>query len=117
MDRVYAVLREFRNNYLVGADSWAPGEFRGRYEHLRSYCEAKYRNFQIHKGLFDCNITTDFLSTLEANPPILVWIDCDYYSSAKIAMEGLMPHLRHPPLHTENAPNVVHLRSNDSPLP
>ncbi len=235
MDHVYAVLREFRNNYrgsasilefgtsdgyaftkmlyatrylaledrvtvhtfdsfegmppavdakdldLVGGDSWAPGEFRGRYEHLQNYCEAKYRNFAIHKGFFDRSITKDFLDTLQANPPILVWIDCDYYSSSKIVMERLMPHLpngcvvyfdefdnlnygsrftgearlvheinhgqfgedvelildrklgldsdriyrfmrfgselRYTPLHTENASNVVHLRSNDSPLP
>ncbi len=235
IDHVYAVLREFRNNYrgnasilefgtsdgyaftkmlhatrylemedrimvhtfdsfegmppavdakdldLVGGDSWAPGEFRGRYEDLRTYCAAKYRNFQIHKGYFEESITTEFLSSLKSNPPILVWIDCDYYSSAKVVMERLMPHLpngcvvyfdeydnlnygsrftgearlvheinrgqfgenfelvldrklgldsdriyrfmhfgselRYPPLNTENAPNVVHLRGNDSPLP
>jgi hypothetical protein len=166
---------------LVGGDSWAPGEFRGRYEHLRSYCAAKYHNFQIHKGYFEDSITTAFIDTLKSSLPILVWIDCDYYSSAKTVMERLMPHLpngcvvyfdeydilnygsrftgearlvyeinrgqfgenfelvldrklgldsdriyrlvhfgselRYPPLRTVNAPNVVHLRTNDSPLP
>lgn len=235
MDHVYAVLREFRNNYqgnfsilefgtsdgyaftkmlyatrylemedrvtvhtfdsfegmppaadakdldLVGGDSWAPGEFRGRYEHLYSYCAGKYRNFQIHKGYFEDSITTAFLDTLKSSPPILVWIDCDYYSSAKTVMERLMPslpngcvvyfdeydnmnygsrftgearlvheinlgqfganfelvldrklgldsdriyrfmhfgsELRYTPARTENASTVVHLRTNDSPLP
>ncbi len=166
---------------LVGGDSWAPGEFRGRYEDLRGYCAAKYHNFQIHKGYFDDTITNAFLTSLKSSPPILVWVDCDYYSSAKTVMERLMPHLpngcvvyfdeydnlnygsrftgearvvyeinrglfgenfelildrklgldsdriyrfmhfgsqlRYPPLYTENAPNVVHFRSNDSPLP
>lgn len=166
---------------LVGGDAWAPGEFRGRYEHLRDYCATKYRNFRIHKGYFEDTITAAFLATLKSNPPILVWVDCDYYSSAKTVMERLMPHLpngcvvyfdeydnlnygsrftgearlvheinhgqfgenvelildrklgldsdriyrfmhfgselRYPPLRSENAPNVVHFRSNDSPLP
>lgn len=123
MDHVYAVLREFRNNYrgnfsilefgtsdgyaftkmlyatrylgmedwvtvhtfdsfegmppaadardldLVGGDSWAAGEFRGRYEHLRNYCAAKYRNFQIHKGYFEESITPAFLESLVPTPP------------------------------------------------
>lgn len=146
-DHVYAVLREFRNNYdgnfsilefgtadgyaftkmlyatrylsmdkrvivhtfdsfegmppaaderdldLVGSDSWAPGEFRGRYEVLRGYCAREYQNFQIHKGYFEDTITPEFLNSLSGNPPMLVWIDCDYYSSAKTVMARLMPHL------------------------
>jgi len=235
MDHIYAVIREFRNNYrgnfsilefgtadgysftkmlyatrylkmehrvtvhtfdsfegmppaadardldLVGGDSWAPGQFRGRYEHLRRYCESKYRNFRIHKGYFEESITPQVLESLRSELPILVWVDCDYYSSAKVIMERLLPYLpngcvlyfdeydnmnygsrltgearlvheinggvfgedielvrddelglnskrvyrfvrfgtslRYSPLSTENAPNVVHVRTNDSPLP
>ncbi|HEY6482223.1 MAG TPA: class I SAM-dependent methyltransferase [Steroidobacteraceae bacterium] len=235
MDHVYAVLREFRDNYqgnfsilefgtsdgyaftkmlyaacymgmdervtvhtfdsfegmppaadardldLVGSDSWAPGEYRGRYEHLQRYCAGKYRNFNIHKGYFEDSVTPALLESLRATPPILVWFDCDYYSSAKTVMERLIPHLpngcvlyfdeydnlnfgsrftgearlvheinqgkfgenlelicdrklgldsdriyrfmhfgsalRYVAARTENAPNVVHLRTNDSPLP
>jgi Macrocin-O-methyltransferase (TylF) len=166
---------------LVGGDQWALGQFRGRYEHLQNYCESKYKNFRIHKGYFQDSITPEFLESLAVNLPILVWIDCDYYSSAKIVMERLIPHLpngcvvyfddydnlnygsrftgearlvheinhgllgenlelvldrnlgldsnrvyrfirfgsqlRYSPISTENAPNVVRLRNNDSPLP
>ncbi len=166
---------------LVGGDPWAVGQFRGRYEQLQEYCESKYRNFVIHKGYFEQSITPEFLQSLSGEPPILVWIDCDYYSSARLVMERLVPHLpngcviyfdeydnlnygsrftgearlvheinnglfgadielvldkklgldsdriyrfihfnsplRYPPQATENAPNVVHLRGNDSPLP
>ncbi len=166
---------------LVGGDPWAPGQFRGRYEHLRSYCESKYRNFGIHKGYFEDSLTPAVLDSLRRELPILVWIDCDYYSSAKVVMERLMPYLpngcviyfdeydnlnygsrftgearlvheinsgvfgddielvrddqlglnskriyrfmrfasnlQYSPVTTENAPNIVHVRTNDSPLP
>jgi hypothetical protein len=78
---------------LVGSDSWAPGEFRGRYDDLRAYCARKYQNFRIHKGYFEDTITPEFLDSLKSNPPMLVWIDCDYYSSAKTVIERLMPYL------------------------
>jgi hypothetical protein len=166
---------------LVGSDSWVPGQFRGRYEHLRDYCAQRYQNFEIHKGYFESTITPKFLESLTASPPILVWIDCDYYSSARTVMQRLIPHLpngcvvyfdeldnlnfgsrltgearlvheinrgkfgenlelvrdhklgfdsdriyrfvrldselRYPALHRENAASVVHVRTNDSPLP
>lgn len=78
---------------LVGSDSWAPGEFRGRYDDLRVYCARKYQNFRIHKGYFEHTLTPEFLDSLKSNPPMLVWIDCDYYSSAKTVIERLMPYL------------------------
>ena len=235
MDQIYAVLRDFRDNYhgnfsilefgtsdgysftkmlyatrylgmedrvtvhtfdsfegmppaadardldLVGSDDWAPGQFRGRYEDLRSYCASKYHNFRIHKGYFEDSVTPEVLATLRTDLPILVWVDCDYYSSAKTVMERLVPYLpngcviyfdeydnlnygsrftgearlvhevnhglfgpdielvrddelginskrvyrfvrfdstlRYSPMSTENAPNIVRLRGNDSPLP
>ena len=78
---------------LIGGDSWVPGQFRGRYEHLLQYCTARYKNFRIHKGYFDNTLTDELLESLKSHPPILVWIDCDYYSSAKAVWERLMPQL------------------------
>jgi len=170
-----------RDMDLVGGDPWALGQFRGRYEHLRSYCESRYANFRIHKGYFQESVTPEVLESLRSDLPILVWIDCDYYSSAKVVMERLIPYLpngcvvyfdeydnlnygsrftgearlvheinsgrfgedielvrddvlglnskrvyrfmhfgsnlQYAPVSTENAPNVVRVRSNDSPLP
>ena len=78
---------------LIGGDSWVPGQFRGRYEHLLKYCTARYKNFRIHKGYFEHTLTPEFLESLQSHPPILVWIDCDYYSSAKAVWERLLPQL------------------------
>jgi hypothetical protein len=78
---------------LVGNDNWVPGQFRGRYEDLLAYCSAKYKSFRIHKGYFEESLTPEFLGTLRATPPILIWIDCDYYTSAKTVWERLLPHL------------------------
>lgn len=166
---------------LIAGDSWVSGQFRGRYAHLLKYCTGRYTNFRIHKGYFKDSITLEFLESLKSHPPILVWIDCDYYSSAKTVWGRLMPHLPngcvvyfdeydnlnfgsrftgearlvyevnhgkfgenielvldrrlgldsdriyrflrfgsalcYPPLAGENAAEVVHLRTNDSPLP
>lgn len=73
--------------------SWLEGEFRGKDEALEAYCAKRYRNCRIHKGFFEQSITQDFLESLRSELPILVWIDCDYYSSAKTVMERLSPYL------------------------
>ena len=77
---------------VAGAD-WKAGQYRGRYEELRDYLDARYRNCRLHRGLFDATLTPEFLSTLRVYKPILVWIDCDYYTSARSVLERLMPHL------------------------
>jgi hypothetical protein len=82
-----------RDRDLIANDSWVPGQFRGRYEKLEKYCEQRYKNFQIHKGDFAESITEEFLSCLKIYLPILVWIDCDYYSSARTVLEKLIPYL------------------------
>lgn len=74
-------------------DSWVEGQYRSDFRSLQEHCAARYRNFVLHKGLFDTTITKDLLRELRTAPPILVWIDCDYYSSAKIALERVMPAL------------------------
>jgi hypothetical protein len=75
---------------MVGGDEWVPGMFAGRYEVLKSYCDHKYPNYQLHKGLFEDTITDQFLSTLQ---PILIWIDCDYYTSTKQIFEKMTDYM------------------------
>jgi hypothetical protein len=70
---------------------WTEGAFKGDYEVLDSYCRKHYRNYRIHKGLFEDTLTSSFLAELENNPPILIWIDCDYYGPARLVLERLMP--------------------------
>ncbi len=78
---------------IVTGDSWTEGQFKGRFEQLNAYCSAKYPNYRIHKGYFQDTLIPEFLDSLKAQPPILVWFDCDYYSSARIVFERLLPYL------------------------
>jgi hypothetical protein len=83
-----------RDREWIGGDDWAPGEFKGRYEALRAYCEDKrYQHAHIHRGWFEQSIDWMFLSALDQWPPILVWIDCDYYSSTRTIFERLLDRL------------------------
>jgi len=78
---------------LIAGDDWTKGYYRGRYENLLKYCQGTYRNFALHKGLFEETITADFLESLAKQPPILIWIDCDYYSSTKVVLERIIPYV------------------------
>ena len=78
---------------LVANDGWVEGQFNANYENLKSYCCSKYQNFQLHKGYFEDTLTHDFLESLRAAPPLLIWIDCDYYSSARAVFERLIPYI------------------------
>ena len=78
---------------LVMGDEWVEGYYRGDYEKLQAHCAARYRSFALHKGLFEETVTQEFLDTLLEHRPILVWIDCDYYSSTKTVLERLIPYL------------------------
>jgi hypothetical protein len=77
---------------IAGAD-WKAGQYRGRFEELNEYLNARYRNCRLHRGMFDATLTPEFLATLHTDKPILVWIDCDYYTSARAVLERLMPYL------------------------
>lgn len=80
-----------RDREWTSGDDWVPGEFRGRYAALCDYCEAKgYRNARIHRGYFEQSIDRAFLDSLEQWPPMLIWIDCDYYSSTRTVFERLL---------------------------
>jgi hypothetical protein len=74
----------------TSGDDWAPGQFKGRYHELEAYCAPRYKNYQIHRGYFEESIDNAFLTALNHSPPALIWIDCDYYSSAKTIFERLI---------------------------
>lgn len=74
-------------------NEYAAGDYRAPYEELKAYCEENYSNFELHKGDFSDTIDEEFLQGLQTRPPILVWIDCDYYSSARVVMDRLWPHI------------------------
>jgi hypothetical protein len=78
---------------LVRGQEWVPGTYVGRHEQLQDYCERRYHNFELHKGLFKDTLTDVFLQRLEESPPILIWIDCDYYSSTRQVLERLIPYI------------------------
>ncbi len=78
---------------FVEGDCWVSGQFRGDLAQLQSYCEARYRNFKLHKGLFDATITESFLQSLSIDKPVLIWIDCDYYSSSYSVLSRLIPYI------------------------
>jgi|SRR5918996_2828245 hypothetical protein len=78
---------------LVSDNNFIAGDYRGSYEELEEYCRRRYQNYQLHKGLFETSITEDFLEGLRTYLPILVWIDCDYYQSARTVLERLIPYL------------------------
>ncbi len=78
---------------VIADDGWVEGQFKGRYQELEDYCRSHYKNYQIHKGYFQDTLTDENLSFLKNNLPILVWIDCDYYSSTRTVFDKLIPYL------------------------
>ena len=76
---------------LIASDGWVEGQFKSSYDSLDTYCRTKYDNYHLHKGYFEDSITDAFLESLRMTPPILVWIDCDYYSSARAVFERIIP--------------------------
>ena len=76
---------------LVTDDDWVEGQFKSSYEKLNDYCRKHYPNYRLHKGMFHETLTDALIAELERTPPILVWIDCDYYTSSRVVMERLVP--------------------------
>ncbi len=72
-------------------DRWVPGEYRGDFRSLHDYCARRFRNFRLHRGYFETTLTPALLESLLQDQPILVWIDADYYTSARTVMERLLP--------------------------
>jgi len=83
-----------RDQNVVGAhDVYVEGQFRGDLERLDGYCRGRYSNYALHKGLFEETLTSELLAVLADQLPLLVWIDCDYYSSTRTVVERLLPYL------------------------
>jgi hypothetical protein len=81
------------DQHLIANDGWVKGQFKGSYENLEKYCREHYSNYRLHKGYFQDTLTEEFLTSLETYLPILVWIDCDYYTSTKSVFERLIPYI------------------------
>lgn len=82
--------RDERDRDLIAGDDWVEGQYRGNYEALEAYCSKRYTNYRIHRGYFEDSLDQACLSSLREHPPVLVWIDCDYYSSSRIVLERLI---------------------------
>jgi hypothetical protein len=74
------------------SNPWIEGSYAASYETLRAYCEERgYRNHRINKGYFEDSMTPELIEQLRTEQPILVWIDCDYYTSSVTVFERLLP--------------------------
>jgi hypothetical protein len=74
---------------------WMTGAYRASYDALHAYAvKHKFHNFRLHKGYFEDSITPDVLEGFRTTPPILVWVDCDLYTSSVTVLQRLIPVLR-----------------------
>jgi Methyltransferase domain len=78
-------------DYGIDNERWVAGEYRADFQQLQDYCSRRFRNFRLHKGDFAATLTPALLSSFAHQQPILVWIDADYYTSARAVMERLIP--------------------------
>lgn len=77
------------------ANPWMKGAYRASYEVLRDYCEQhRFRNYRLYKGYFEDSMTPEVVATFATQQPVIVWVDCDLYTSSLTVMERLMPYLR-----------------------
>ena len=87
-------LRESTDKEDIGliSNDWEQGQYHGNFEIMKRYIEGKgYKNYQIHKGYFEDTLTDEVVDIFKTQKPILVWVDCDYYSSTKTVFERLLP--------------------------
>lgn len=79
----------------LAGDDWMRGAYRASYDVLRAYCEKRgYRNFRLYRGYFEDSLTPEVIATFRQEQPILVWVDCDLYTSSRTVLERLLPVLR-----------------------
>jgi hypothetical protein len=79
---------------VVSGDNWEKGDFCGNYSELLNYCvRKKYHNFKLIKGLFSDTVNEEIVNLIREYRPILIWIDSDYYSSARDALVPLLQYL------------------------
>lgn len=73
---------------------WMKGAYRASYETLRNYCDQRgYKNYELYAGWFEDSLTPEVIDTFRTQKPILVWVDCDLYTSSRTVLERLLPHL------------------------
>ena len=82
-----------RDQDVIADDGWVEGQFAASYDALDAYCKARSRNYRLHRGTFETTLNDQVLAEFERRPPILVWIDCDYYTSARVVFERLIPYI------------------------
>jgi len=78
---------------LLSGLEWERGTYKGRYEVLERHCRQHYANFRLHRGLFETTIDDELLQELLIDKPILIWIDCDLYSSTRSIFERIIPYI------------------------
>lgn len=77
------------------ANPWMKGAYAASYERLRDYCEKKrFRNYRLYKGYFEDSMTPEVLAQFQEEQPVIVWVDCDLYTSSVTVMERLLPFIR-----------------------
>ncbi len=87
-------LRESTDKEDIGliSNDWEKGQFHGNYQTMLGYIEKKgYTNYQIHKGYFEDTLTEEVVEIFRTQKPVLIWVDCDYYSSTTTLFERLLP--------------------------
>lgn len=80
-------------NLIATHNVFVEGQFQGNLAVLDAECRKRYQNYALHKGLFEETLTPELLRTFRDHLPLLVWIDCDYYSSTRTVVELLLPYL------------------------
>ena len=82
-----------RDQDVIADDGWVEGQFAASYYASDAYCKARCRNYRLHRDTFETTLNDQVLAEFERRPPILVWIDCDYYTSARVVFERLIPYI------------------------
>ena len=75
--------------------AWQRGQFKGTFEKIKRIVAKEYPDIvpksNFIKGYFDKTLTEELRTSLVNNPPSIVNIDVDYYSSAKTILEWIYP--------------------------
>ena len=78
---------------LVDGNSWKEGQFAASAESIREQAERIGTNFELHPGLFSESATPEVMERIARRLPVIVFVDCDYYSSTRDALLPLLPFL------------------------
>lgn len=83
------------NNLKDKNPAWSKGQFKGTIDKIKNitnkYLPSKSSNIKFVKGYYENSLTQELRNALIKNPPSIVNIDVDYYSSAKTVLEWIYP--------------------------